>query len=239
MYRDYAAMSAANVIAFARGDVNGDRIPDNVYLTGVRESNVAYIRNITLVIQDGATGAWTAIPLKDNAGYEPMLFLGDFTGDRVDDILVSIATGGSGGTYIYYIFSFVNNKASLLFDYSVYNAHYKYEITYKDNYKVEVVSKNNNTKYLIDLSLRDREYLDEIYYPNGKLKQPISGWVDPISGLLPYTYDPNRVYQLLALQKIAGRYHADSLGFVQNRLKWQNNRFILEWQDVAIFGEQG
>ncbi len=224
------------VVAFARGDVNGDRIPDNVYLTGVKVPDAALVQNITLVIQDGATGALFSIPLKNNVGYDPVLFLGDFTGDRVDDILISIATGGSGGTYYHYIYSFTSNTAHLLFDSDAYNQQYQYTVTYKNNYKVEVVSIENNAKYLIDISLRGADYLNEIYDKNGKLKNPISGWVDPLSGLYPIDYDYDKVYELLAYQQIAGRYHADSLGYVENALKWKVDRFVLENQTVAVFG---
>lgn len=34
--------------------------------------------------------------MKNNTGYNPTLFLGDFTGNEGDDILVVIETGGSG-----------------------------------------------------------------------------------------------------------------------------------------------
>ena len=93
-------------------------------------------------------------PLRENAGYNPTLFLGDFTGNGVDDILISIATGGSGGIMYHYIYSFVDNTAQLSFDFNVYNEQYQYEVTYQDNYKVEVVSMINNKKYIIDISTK-------------------------------------------------------------------------------------
>lgn len=238
MYNRYFRANAINwrIVSYARGDVNGDRIPDNVYLTGIKTEDSPFIQNITLVIQDGRTGWVTRIPLKENAGYNPTLFLGDFTGDGVDDILIGIATGGSGGIMYYYIYSFVNNIEKLLFDFNVYDEQYKYDVTYKDNYKVEVVSKENNKKYIIDISYKGKDYLSEIYYENGKLKNPISGFVNPLSGLYPVDFDSNNVYELLAYQKIAGRYNADSLGYILNNLKWKDNMFVLDNQYVAIFG---
>lgn len=228
-----------NVVAYAIGDVNGDKVPDNVYLSGTKTPESPFIQNITLIIQDGRAGTFTSIPLSDNAGYNPTLFLGDFTGDGVEDILIGIASGGSGGIMYYYIYSFINNLAQLLFDFNVYNNQYQYTVTYLDNFKVEVISKINNAKYLIDISLRGADYLNEIYDVNGKLKSPISGFVNPLSGLYPVDFDSNKVYELLAFQKIAGRYNADSLGYVQNILKWNNNMFILDTQYVAVFGSQG
>lgn len=237
MYNSYfrADMTYTGIVSFARGDVNGDRIPDNVYLTGMKTSDSPYIQNITLVIQDGRTGRFTAIDLSENAGYNPRLFLGDFTVDGTADILISIDSGGSGGIMYYYIYSFMNNTPQSLFDFNAYNEEYMYDVTYMDNYKVEVLSKKNNEKYIIDISSRDKEYLDEIYNENGKLKAPISGFVNPLSGLYPVDFDGNGVYELLAYQKIAGRYNADSLGYILNTLKWKDNRFKLDNQYVAIF----
>ncbi|EPD50328.1 hypothetical protein HMPREF1210_02899 [Paenisporosarcina sp. HGH0030] len=229
-------MNPPNVVSFARGDVTGDRVPDNVYLTGIMTPDSPFIQNITLLVQDGRSGELTSVSLRENAGYNPTVFLGDFTGNGVDDIFISIATGGSGGIMYHYIYSFVDNTAQLLFDFNVYNEQYQYEVTYQDYYKVEVVSMINNKKYIIDISTKGTEYLNEIYDENGKLKSPITGFVNPLSGLYPVDFDLNKRYELLAYQKIAGRYNADSLGFVLNTLAWLDNRFVLQNQNVAILG---
>jgi len=226
----------SNVLAHARGDVNGDRVPENVYLTGTKVQDGSYITNITLVIQNAMSGVSVSIPLKENSGYNPTLFLGDFTGDGVNDILISIFTGGSGGIMIHYVYSFINNVPRLLFDFEVYNERYKYDVTYKNNYKVEVISRENRVKYILDISYKDKNYLDEIYTIDRKLKKPISGFVNPLSVLYPVDFDLNKVYELLAYQKIAGRYNADSLGYIQNTLKWAGDKFVLADQSVAIFG---
>lgn len=238
MYNYYARtnMNPPNVVSFARGDVTGDRVPDNVYLTGIMTPASPFIQSITLLVQDGRSGELTSVPLRENAGYNPTVFLGDFTGNGVDDIFISIATGGSGGIMYHYIYSFVENNAQLLFDFNVYNEQYQYEVTYQDYYKVEVVSMINNKKYIIDISTKGIEYLNEIYDENGKLKSPITGFVNPLSGLYPVDFDSNKRYELLAYQKIAGRYNADFLGFVLNTLAWLDNRFVLQNQYVAILG---
>ncbi|MCA1031161.1 VCBS repeat-containing protein [Bacillus timonensis] len=228
--------SNAQIVSYATGDVTGDSIQDHVFLTGIKTPGSPFLQQITLHVQDGRTGLVTKVALKENAGYNPTLFLGDFSGNGVSDILISIATGGSGGIMNETIYSFIGNKAKLMFDSNVYNKIYSYKVTYLDYYKVKVDSILNDQTYLIDISLRDEEYLNEIYDRNGKLKRPIEGFVNPLSGLYPVDYDHNQVYELLAYQKIAGRYNADSLGYVLNTLKWNGKRFVLHNQNVAIFG---
>ena len=99
------------IVAYASGDVNGDRIPDNVYLTGIKTYDSQFIENILLEIQNGMSGEVTKIEFGDNAGYNPTIFLGDFTGNGVDDILIGINSGGSGGIMYYYIYSFKIGRA--------------------------------------------------------------------------------------------------------------------------------
>ena len=238
MFNHFNTNRIPNIVSFGRADVTGDRIPDNVYLTGIKTPDSPFTQNITLVVQDGMTGRFTSTPLKENAGYDPTLFLGDFTGDGVADILISIATGGSGGIMYHYIYSYLNNRVRLLFDFELYNAQFNYVVTYKDNYLVEVISQLNHVKYLIDISYKGSEYLNEIYDENGKLKQPIIGFVNPLSGLYPVDFNYDGVFELLAYQKIAGRYNADALGYILNTLKWNNDRFVLDNQNVAIWGQQ-
>lgn len=225
-----------HIVASARGDVNGDGIADNVYLTGIKTSDSPFIQQITLVIQDGRTGMINRVPLKSNEGYNPTLFLGDFTGNRVKDILISINSGGSGGIMYYYIYSDIGNVPKLIFDYEVFNEAYKYKVTYLDNYKVEVKNITEATVYLIDISNRDKDYLNEIYDANGRLKEPIEGFVSPLSGLYPVDFDYDGIYELLAYQRISGRYAADALGYLQTTLKWNTTKFNLFNQYVAVFG---
>ena len=99
-----------SVVAYGVGDVTGDKVPDHVYLTGAKTPDSPFIQQITLHVQDGRTGNITNVPLPKNAnaGYNPYLFLGDFTGDGVADMLISIATGGSGGIMYHYLLSLIH-----------------------------------------------------------------------------------------------------------------------------------
>lgn len=238
--RAIAADSNAIILDRKTGDVNGDGIADIVYIYGTRPLGTSspFIENITLAIQDGRTNYLSIIPLKENRGYNPTIFLGDFTGDRVDDILVSIDSGGSGGFGYFYVYSFLNNTPRKLFDFETFNNYYKYDVTYRDCYKVEVTNITLRQKYIIDIRNRDREYLSEIYNPDGKLKKPLQGDVSVLSGLYPMDIQRDGIYELYALQRITGRYNADALGIVETLLSWDGREFTAfnGIQYVAVFG---
>ncbi|MFC0273509.1 VCBS repeat-containing protein [Metabacillus herbersteinensis] len=225
-----------SIVATKRGDIQGDGIIDNVLLTANKTPNSPFRKNITLVVQNGSTNHIQQIPFKNNVGYNPTLFLGDFTGNKVDDILVVIDTGGSGGAIYAYVFSYINGQMRQIFNSDVFNNDYKYGVTYQDQYKATVISHKLKEKYILDLNYKGKEYLTDIYSKNGVLKAPIEGWVNPLSGLYPVDFNRDGIYELEAYQRIAGRYNADSLGFVQTVLKWNGQVFGPDRQNVAIFG---
>ncbi len=224
------------IIESVTGDVNGDGVPDFIYLTGCSSPDTPFIQNITVVIHDGRTGRVVRIEPKENQGYQPTLFLGDFTGDGVDDILLSIYTGGSGATMYHYIYTDLMNQPRMIFDFEQFNEDNQYSVNYMDNARVKVVDKSKNKTFIIDISYKGKDYLDEIYDENGKLKEPIEGFVNPISGLYPVDFDYNGTYELLIYQKIAGRYNADAIGYILSYVNWDNDRFNVYDRQVVIFG---
>ncbi|MDQ0246175.1 hypothetical protein J2S09_003762 [Bacillus fengqiuensis] len=228
--------NSPSVVTVKRGDIDGDGIIDNVLLTANKTPDSPFWQNITLAIQNGRTHHYQQIPLKNNAGYNPTLFLGDFTGNKVDDILVVIDTGGSGGGIYAYVFSYMDGQMRQIFNSDAFNEHYKYDVAYENQYKATVISYNLKEKYILDLTYKGKEYLSEIYNQDGILKTPIKGWVNPLSGLYPIDFNRDGTYELEAYQRIAGRYNADGLGYVQTVLKWNGRVFSPDRQTVAIFG---
>lgn len=225
------------ILDHASVDVTGDRIPDQVWLTGYKQDNNSpYITGISVAIKDGATSNFFRITPNENSGYNPRLFLGDFTGDGTADILVTIDSGGSGATTFDYLYSFVQGKPQLLFSSDVYNDYWKYNVSYLDGYRLQLTNSNTEQVYTLDITSRGKDYLDGIYNPDGTLKSPIEGWVDPLSGLYPVDFEGDGVYELMAFQGVSGLYHADRFGYVQNVLKWQDNGWSLLNQWFAIYG---
>jgi hypothetical protein len=223
------------------GDVNGDGTPDQVYLTGNPTEDMAssFVQNIQLTVLDGRSGARYTSQLKYNAGYNARLFLGDFTGERMDDILVSIDSGGSGAFTYNYIYSFMQNVF-----HELYNNEWFYEtysdasVFYEDNYKVRIVNRSLQKEYLLDISMRDPSYLSDLYDSNGKLKKPVEGSVMGVSGSYPIDLQGDSVYEIWPFQRVIGLYNADALGYLQTPLSWNSNttKFIPMYQWASVNG---
>lgn len=228
------------ILDFKYGDVNGDGVFDNVYLIGEKNFGIesGFIENIRLVIIDGATYSVEIIPLESDAGYNPRLFLGNFTGNKINEILISIFSGGSGGMSWYYIYSYLDNKPKKIFDYEIYNNEYDYEVNYKDNYKVEIINKKLFKRYIIDIKYKGQEYLSKLYDESGKLKEPTKGYVNPLSGFYPIDYQGDGIYELSALRRAIGLYNADTLGIVETALKWDGKNFVTLFEYVGVYGAE-
>lgn len=229
---------ALAVAASLSADVTRDGVPDLVALVGERIPGSQYWQNLRLVIQNGATSVIGAIDLPVMQGVSPTLFVGAFTGPGAQNILVSLPTGGSGGIVDYFIFNYENAIIETLFNSETYNSEYQYQVDYVDNYRVAAVSQNNQKSYFIDISQRGDDYLSPIYLPNGVVRQPLQGFVNPLSGLYPIDFDGDGVYALQAWQEIAGLSNADTLGYFLNRLEWMGTQFVLTDQLVGIPGTE-
>ncbi|GAA0373754.1 VCBS repeat-containing protein [Bacillus horti] len=223
------------------GDVNGDHIVDHVYLTGQPMPNSPYTENIQLHVQDGRTGMTYSIDLKDNAGYNPTIFLGDFTGDDAEDILVSIDSGGSGAFTYDELFSFLHNQARKLYDNDwFYEKYGQGMVNYEDFYKVRVLVPSLNKEYILDISGRDAEYLSQLYTTDGKLKKPTEGSISGVSGVYPIDLQRDGQYELWPFQRIIGLYNADGLGYLQTPLEWNKEQglFVPVYQWASIYGNE-
>ncbi len=242
MYVDHTSqMRRPEVISGAYGDVNGDGITDYVFLTALKATDPSspYLTEITLHVQDGQSHQVHTIPLNENgnSGYHPTVFLGDFTGNGIMDMLIRIDSGGSGAFTYDYVYSFINNQSRKLFDFEQYNQQNQYTVTYLDHYKVSVGSTATGQSFLIDISHRGADYLSEIYDENGRLKKPVQGMADGVSGFYPVDMERDGVYEIQAYQKISGLYHADAFGYVINTLKWDGQKFSIWQQWMAIYGK--
>lgn len=229
------------VVNDAYGDVTGNRVKDYVFLTAEASLDPSsyYMKNITLNIKDGRTEEIRTIPLpkSGNAGYEPTVLLTDITGDGIKEIIIRIDSGGSGALTYDYIYSFAHHKVRMMFDFEQYNKENQYRVMYLDQYFVSVESLATGQVFLLTIVNRSPDYLEQIYDENGRLKKPIQGMADGVSGFYPVDMTGSGVYNIQTYQRISGLYHADAFGYVINTLGWDGNNIVIEQQWFALFGE--
>lgn len=209
-----------------KGDIDGDGVKDEVYLVGTRTGGIA-VSNIRVYVHYSKTGKDLYIDLKSNKGYAPNVVLSDFTGDKADDILVSISSGNTGLEGFYYVYSLTGGVAKKIFDYEEFNQRYKYDVTYENHYTVKVASKFNDKVYTINLQNKGSSYLSALYNSDGTLKKPLYGMVSPLIELNPISRGTNSSYDLYAVQRIIGYYNADILGEIVTPLMWNGSQFTL------------
>lgn len=92
---------------------------DIVYLIGtVDDLTSPFVQNIKIVVENQTK--FNLINLKVDSGYDPSIYIGNFT-NNLDSILISIQSGGSGGYSYYYIYSYLHNEFVKNFGFEDFN----------------------------------------------------------------------------------------------------------------------
>ncbi|MEG0857547.1 MAG: hypothetical protein RSG52_13830 [Terrisporobacter sp.] len=167
------------------------------------------------------------------SGYDMQLFVGDFTRDKRDDIMVRGSYGGSGGFEIGVIYRYDDGKLIEIFNQEKYEENNTCSAKYKDNYKVLINC--GNKRYLIDISSRPKDYLNIIYDDNKKVKYLIEPYVDAPNGIFPIKQVFNDYNNLLIQQRIVGEVNADTLGVIQTLVDLHNNNFNTIYKGLLSF----
>lgn len=218
------------------GDVTGDGVPDQICLYGDVSANSDYVTNIILEIIDGHTMVKLDV-ITEVSGYNPTLFLGDFTKDKIDDIKVSMDTGGSGGYGIFTVYSYKNNDFKTIFASDRYNIEYQYMVEYEDLFKVSVRNVMLNKLFSLDISDKGYDYVSQYYIENGDLIKPIQGEVLALGALIAVVgSEKDNYFNLLARQRIIGSTNSDTLGYIENLLSWNGERFVTVRMMTSISG---
>jgi hypothetical protein len=227
----------ASILAVEQGDVTGDQTNDTILLVGQPlQDNPSFYTFLTVVVRDGKTGKFSTLPDgKVKAylrGYEPALFLGDFTGDKTKDVMVSVVTGGSGGTSNYLIATWNRNRPQIIFGENE-NAGLRIKGKYLDGFKAELYSEVLKKTFLVDVSGLKKGYIEaNVYDASGKLiyvdpnpKNPYDIFSDPFSSLTPVDADGDGVYELRGQQSVWGPFHYLTFTTVESYWKYKNGKW--------------
>lgn len=227
----------AYVIDYKSADVTGDKVNDHVVLAGNKlySRDDIFADNLTVVVQDGKSKKYSKATYENFCGYDGNLFIGDFTGDKVNDVMVSAATGGSGGIVSHLIATFNNNEPTVIFNEENNNG---INITgkYLDGFKAELNVENINKDITLDLSANKDSYVEyQTYDTNGTLLEGISPWIDPFSLLEAVDYNGDGVYELRGYQSVSGTCHADRITCFESLWQYDNNSWNIEQLEYSTY----
>lgn len=224
------------------GDVNGDGIMDRVSVYGDKLPKDAFVNSIIIKIE-GDQSTFNVDMITELNGYNPTLFLGDFTKDQVDDILFRMdkmfnsMDSKDKGEYGISIETVKNNQLETIFVSDRYNAEYPFLVEYKDLYKVSIMNVKENKLFFLDISDKGSNYLSQYYDVNGELKKPAQGNVFKAEAFIPVISNEKEYsYDLLAVHRIVGGTGSDILGYVENLLSWDGERFVSIRMVVSTLG---
>ena len=223
------------ILASATADVTGDGTADAITITGRKATTeTRYASKMALVIYDNQTEQSYSLDL-DMGGYEGKLFVGDFTGDHIADILVSAPTGGSGGIVDHRIATFSDNQPTLIFK-KEDNKGASFSGQFLEGWKAEITNIETGKSIIIETGRNRPDYIRlGIYDEAGHvLKHTTKPWHYPFSRLDPIDPDNDGTYELKGYQRIVGAYNADPLAEVESQWKYENNSWTVRHIKVAV-----
>jgi hypothetical protein len=215
------------------GDVNGDGISDRVSVYGDKLMASDFIHNIIIEVESDLSGLFKVDMITELNGYNPTLFLGDFTKDQVNDILFRMdrmfnsMDSKDKGEYGVAINTIKDNQMETIFASDRYNSEYPFIVEYKDLFKVSIMNVKVNKLFFLDISDKGYDYLSQFYHKNGERIKPVQGKVLNAEAFIPViSNEKEYYYDLLAVHPIVGGTGSDILGYIENLLSWDGERFI-------------
>lgn len=208
-----------------KADVNGDGQEETVYLLGKKyPGSPIYMEHVYILVESSEGDGYVVTLTEDGTGsYAPGMTLADLTGDGVNDVMVSLPTGGSGGIVNYYAFMLKDNEPRFIFDSTKDNM----DISgiFIEDYKAKLSIKDAKNTYELTavIDLKDhKQYYDEAnFYKDGEPQ-------GTNTEVMPYSYylieindtDNDGVYELQTYQSIRGICGADVIAQVIAGWKW-------------------
>jgi hypothetical protein len=230
------------IMAYKSDDVNGDYIKDNIILVGRHDEGMysGGREDIKLIIQDGKTKKYYKLsPGRFTRGSNGRLFLGDFNGDKVLDILISF-NGRSTGYDWYSLISFNKNKPVHLFKQEEFNMGLSFDLDFGNGFKANIHNKELNKFYTVDVSNKKYTYTNlGIYDDNGELLKAKKGISDVVSEIRPVDIDKDGVYEVVVIQGLSGIATADVIAYAKSIWSFKNSDMKFVSLEIIPFATPG
>lgn len=220
VYAVEEANKLESVIVKKEMDVTGDGKLDTIFVKGEPfEEGAIFLRSITLEIFS-ANGKNHRVEV--DGGYEPKIEFKDLNNDGINDMFLSVNTGGSGGLSNHYLYTLKDDQ---LKDLTVPEP-LVIQTSFLNGYKASMTIESTNESYQFDLRSRAKDYERLGLYHNGKLNEPAELMVLPFGMLKPIKVAGNRI-GLKGSQRISGAYNADSIAYVESTWVYENGKWTL------------
>ncbi len=172
------------------------------------------------------------VKLPNIGGYNSKLFIGDFTGDKVDDVLVTVPSGGSGGYVEHRIVTFVGEPIIIFGEKE--NSGIAATGRFIDGFKVELTIDATKRKATVDVSNKNGGYINaNLYNADGKLLHPQNVSITPLEELSPVDPDFNGMYEIRGIQRVIGIYNADTVAYIYSIWKYENQKWTAKQIEVS------
>jgi hypothetical protein len=230
------------IMDYKSDDVNGDYIKDNIVVIGrySEELGPVQFEDIKLIIQDGKTKKYyKASPGRFTRGRNGRIFLGDFNGDNILDILLTF-NGRSTGYDWYSLISFNKNKAVHLFKQEDFNMGLSFDLNFTDGFNANVYSKELNKFYDVDVSNKKGTYGNlGIYSDRGELLKAQKGISNIVSEIRPVDIDKDGVYEIVMIQDLSGIVTADVIAYAKSIWSFKGTGIKLMALEIIPFATPG
>lgn len=219
----------AYVIDYKSADVTGDEVKDDIILIGNKmQKEDIFSDSLNIVVKDGKSNEYSKTTYENFAGYEGALYVHDFSGDNINDVMVSASTGGSGGIYEHLIATFKDNNPTVIFD-NKDNEGAKTEAKFIDDFKVELNIENINQKAIVDVSVNKEQYIEGgLYEQNGKILKDSTPFSYPFSLVEAKDYNGDGTYELIGHQRVVGLYNADTISHIDTVWSYKDSKWTIE-----------
>lgn len=230
------------IIDVAYGSITNKYSDDSVVLVGeFHDEKSNHANSLQLVINRE-----NDLPITVNVpynGYNMQLFVGDFTGDKIDNIMIR---GEYENPQIYkdshdnlisyelgVIYKYESEKLIEIFNMKKYKNNNLACAKFKSNYRTAVSC--GKKKYLIDLSTRPKEYLNKIYDEDKAVKTNLKPTLDNPSEIFPMKVVFSDCYNLLIYQRIVGINNSDVIGTIETLINLNNNNINIIYEGLLSY----
>ncbi|WP_419749205.1 hypothetical protein [Terrisporobacter petrolearius] len=230
------------IIDVAYGSITNKYSDDSVVLVGeFHDEKNNHANSLQLVINRE-----NDLPITVNVpynGYNMQLFVGDFTGDKIDNIMIrgeyenpQIYKDGHDNLISYelgVIYKYESEKLIEIFNMEKYKNNNLACAKFKSNYRTSVSC--GKKKYLIDLSTRPKEYLNKIYDEDKRVKTNLKPTLDNPSEIFPIKVVFSDCYNLLIYQRIVGINNSDVIGTIETLINLNNNNINIIYEGLLSY----